>query len=276
MESMKQDQHRQCICQKERPRIPLLGLILCPKDLLVSPCTRWSWQLWWGRIRCEGWEPQKDLGKVRTSVQIHLRHQHTMPVGWEGSGQDAPYPSNPHQRNTLLGLQSSAQHKGHPGQESEFGEWTVGQMLSQEIISLWCSLLQGITKRTATKSEGPLIGVTWAPSVIKEGWLRRRPLWKGCWILLLWSTKSKFHSWVGRRKVHCGWSRGGRMLLLPLLPLEQLLQGTAGMSYWSRGAPCFPIWPPGRWEGRSPHISQALRKWSGQSRDLQTVTPHLN
>ena len=34
-----------------------------------------------------------------------------MPVGQEGSSQDAPYAGDPHQRNTLLGLQSSSQHR---------------------------------------------------------------------------------------------------------------------------------------------------------------------
>lgn len=51
--------------------------------------------------------------------------------------------------------------------------------------------------------------------------------------LLALGHESKIHSWGGRRKIPCGWSREGRRLLAlgPASPSsEQLLQDKAGMS----------------------------------------------
>lgn len=107
-------------------------------------------------------------------------------------------------------------------------------------------------KHCVTKSDSSSIGVTWAPKVIKAGWLRRWPLWKGYWILLLWVTNQNFAPGEEGGKFPVdGAGEGGcyccNRPILPLLPPQQLLQGMAGMNYWS-GEP--RALPSGHLEGR--------------------------
>lgn len=122
-------------------------------------------------------------------------------------------------------------------------------------------------KHYETEVDGPFIGVTWAP---REGWLRRQPLWKGCWLLLLWAVNPDFSPGEERGKFPMGGAGQGGCyccdhLVLPLLLPQQLPQGMVGVSYWSRGALCSPIWPlEGRRDNPPYFISPAKMKWAVQ------------
>lgn len=168
-------------------------------------------------------------GKVRASDQIHFWHWHTVTVGWERSGQDAPYRSNPHQCNTLLGLQSSSQHTGIQMESLNLESELLARCFPRKEFPCATNCCKIGPKAPCYKISQLLYRSNLSTQHYKRG-VTRNTLWKGCWILSLWAMNQNFAPGEeGGRFPADGAGEGGHYccndLALPLLPPEQLPLG---------------------------------------------------